>query len=364
MSVASVISNAASKITGAIGQAARSTGISFEYLVTTAQIESRLNPKAKAPTSSASGLYQFIDQTWLATLKKAGPSLGLGKYADAIGKTAEGRYTVTDPDMRNEVMRLRHDPRASALMAGAFTRANETRLESRIGRQPTEGELYIAHFLGSGGAGKLISAAANQPQASAIHMFPRAARANHSVFYDRQGDSRSVAEVYRELNRRYQMARNTAYDMGLLRGTIDPQTGSTSKLASASGSATISQAAIAPVRATEGLAAARSATPAVPDPAGTTRAYAVARQERPEALQPASATGGLPLFRAMFSDRAGAPVTPAVERLWATTKSASAGQVATQAATKVAAAPGQLNPLDLFVEHPRDSRALFGTRKA
>jgi len=61
MSVASVISNAASKITGAISQAVRSTRISFEYLVTTAQIESRLNPKEQEPTSSASRLYQFID---------------------------------------------------------------------------------------------------------------------------------------------------------------------------------------------------------------------------------------------------------------------------------------------------------------
>ena len=136
MSVGSVLSQAAQKITGAIGLAARSTGASFEYLVTTAQIESRFNPKAKAPTSSATGLYQFIDQTWLATLKKAGPALGFGQYAEAIGKTENGRFTVTDPDMRSAIMRLRKDPRASALMAGAFTRSNEARLASRIGRQP------------------------------------------------------------------------------------------------------------------------------------------------------------------------------------------------------------------------------------
>ncbi len=368
MSVASVITNAAQKITGAISQAARSTGISFEYLVTTAQIESRLNPKAKAPTSSATGLYQFIDQTWLATLKKAGPALGLGKYADAIGKTAEGRYAVTDPDMHSEVMHLRHDPRTSALMAAAFTRANETRLESRIGREPTEGELYIAHFLGSGGAGKLISAAADQPQANAVHMFPRAARANHSVFYDRQGNSRTVAGVYGELNRRYQMARSTAADMGLLRGTIDPTTGTASMLASASASAGIPVAALESVQATEGTASARGAVPTVPDPAATTRAYAVARQERPASPESASGSGGLPLFRAMFSDRAGAPVTPAVHRLWANTRVANAGQVPANPVTvtpaRTVAAPGQLNPLDLFVDHPRDPRALFGTRKA
>ncbi len=60
------INGAASPIDGAIRDAARTTGASFEYLLTTAQIESNLNPAAQAATSSASGLYQFIDQTWLA----------------------------------------------------------------------------------------------------------------------------------------------------------------------------------------------------------------------------------------------------------------------------------------------------------
>lgn len=358
MSVASIISSAASKITGAIGQAARSTGISFEYLVTTAQIESRLNPKAQAPTSSASGLYQFIDQTWLATLKKAGAALGLGQYADAVSRTADGRYTVADPDMRAAILRLRHDPAASALMAGAFTRSNEAQLASAIGRQPNEGELYIAHFLGSGGAGRLISAAVDRPQANAARMFPGAARANRSVFYDRQGHARSVAGVYRELTRRYQVARNTAFDLGLLRGTYDPLTGTAARIASAS--ASVSQAVAEPTRATQALAAVRSATQPLPDPAGTTQAFAVARQERLSAPPPQPAGNDLSLFRAMFSDRAGAPVTPVVQKLWATTKTADASQTM----ATPAAAPGQINPLDLFVDHRRDPRALFGTKKA
>ncbi len=356
MSVASVISNAASKITGAISQAARSTGISFEYLVTTAQIESRFNPKAQAPTSSASGLYQFIDQTWLGTLKRAGPSLGLGQYASSISESAGGRYTVDDPDMRAAILQLRHDPRASALMAGAFTRNNETQLASAIGRQPSEGELYIAHFLGSSGAGKLIAAAANRPQANAVHMFPRAASANRSVFYDRQGQARSIAGVYRELNRRYQVARTTAFNLGLLRGTYDPATGTASKIASISASASMPQASAESTPATQALAAVRRAPQLMPDPAGTSQAFAVARNESPS--RPVS--DGLPFFRTMFSDRAGAPVTPAVQRLWASTKSAEASQ----AEAKAAAAQGQLNPLDLFVDHRRDPQTLFGTKKA
>src|SRR5450631_1677215 len=128
MAVDSVTANAAPQITGAIRQAARSTGISFEYLLTTAQIESNLNPAAQASTSSAKGLYQFIDQTWLATMKQDGPALGLGNYADAISRSSDGRFEVADPTMRTAIMRLRSDPAASAMMAGAFTRANAAQL--------------------------------------------------------------------------------------------------------------------------------------------------------------------------------------------------------------------------------------------
>ena len=53
-------------------------------------------------------------------------------------------------------MQLRSDPSASAMMAGAFTRANADQLQSAIGRAPSEGELYIAHFLGPDGAGKRL----------------------------------------------------------------------------------------------------------------------------------------------------------------------------------------------------------------
>jgi len=360
MSVASVISNAASKITGAISQAARSTGISFEYLVTTAQIESRLNPKAQAPTSSASGLYQFIGQTWLGTLKKDGPALGLGKYANAITQTSDGRYTVDDPGMRTAIMKLRHDPTASALMAGAFTRTNESQLASVIGRQPTEGELYIAHFLGSDGAGKLISAAANAPQANAAQMFPRAAGANRSVFYDRQGNTRSAAGVYQELTQRYQMARNTAFNLGLLRGSYDPLTGTTSKIASVAPIASGSSAMLNPGAAADVLAAARGTLPASPDPAATAQAFAVARQDVPTSPVSRPSSDALPFFRTMFSDRAGAPVTPAVQRLWAATNAAQVSE----ATAKAAATQGQLNPLDLFVDHPRDPGPLFRGDKA
>src|SRR6476646_6188522 len=107
MAVNPATASGAPQITGAIRQAAQSTGISFDYLLTTAKIESNFNPAAQASTSSAQGLYQFIDQTWLATMKEAGPRLGLGNYSASISRQADGRFEVADPNARNAIMGLR-----------------------------------------------------------------------------------------------------------------------------------------------------------------------------------------------------------------------------------------------------------------
>src|ERR1700753_4361795 len=112
------------RIAGAIKQAAKHTGPRFQYLLTTAKMESDFNPKATASTSSASGLFQFIGQTWLGTVKEAGTQLGYGQYADAITKSSNGNYSVTDPGARNAVMKLRDDPAASSAMGGVLTRSN------------------------------------------------------------------------------------------------------------------------------------------------------------------------------------------------------------------------------------------------
>ncbi len=72
---------AGAKVTGAIRQASQATGASFDYLLATAQVESGFDPQAGAATSSARGLFQFIEQTWLATMKQSGAALGYGRYA-------------------------------------------------------------------------------------------------------------------------------------------------------------------------------------------------------------------------------------------------------------------------------------------
>ncbi|HET7491823.1 MAG TPA: transglycosylase SLT domain-containing protein, partial [Bradyrhizobium sp.] len=178
------------RIASAIKQAASTNGTSFEYLLTTAKMESDFNPTAGAKTSSAHGLFQFIDQTWLGTVKEAGAQFGYGHFADAITKSSDGSYSVNDPSARQAILKLRDDPAAASSMAAVLTQSNSFKLTGVIGRRPTDGELYIAHFLGVGGAAKLIANVEDNPHASAAQLFPNAAAANRSIFYDHFGRAR------------------------------------------------------------------------------------------------------------------------------------------------------------------------------
>lgn len=184
----------------AIQRASQATGVDFSFLMKTAARESGYNPKAKAPTSSAAGLFQFVEQTWLSTLKQSGAKYGYARYADLIEKGADGRYRVRDGDARRTVMDLRLDPQAASLMAGELTSYHAAYLKGRTGRTPTSGELYAAHFLGPQGAAKLVEAVQVRPSASAADLFPAAAHANKSIFY-RDGRPATVAEVYGRLTR-------------------------------------------------------------------------------------------------------------------------------------------------------------------
>jgi hypothetical protein len=186
-------------VEAAIDRAAKATGVDFGFLMKTAHRESSFNPKAQASTSSAAGLFQFVEQTWLSTLKQHGARHGYGQYADLISRGSDGRYRVSG-EARKAVMDLRLDPHAASLMAGELTSDHASYLKGRVGRAPTGGELYAAHFLGPQGSARLIEAVQSQPGASAASLFPDAARANRSIFY-REGRSATVGEVYANLTR-------------------------------------------------------------------------------------------------------------------------------------------------------------------
>ena len=100
------------------------SNVDFDYLLQTAIRESSLDPAAKAPTSSAVGLFQFLESTWLQVMKEAGPRLGYQRYADAISVDAEGDYVIRNKALRKQILALREDPQVAADMAAAFTQSN------------------------------------------------------------------------------------------------------------------------------------------------------------------------------------------------------------------------------------------------
>lgn len=183
-----------------VQQAANATGTSFDYLMRTAKRESGLNPAAKAQSSSATGLFQFIEQTWLGLVKREGPNLGLGAESEAIQQDRSGRYVVNDAHARQQILDLRKDPALSSTLAGVFTQKNRETLKAQLAREPNPAELYMAHFLGAQGASDLIARAESNPEQSAANAFPDAASANRSIFFDGKGRARTVREVYARLS--------------------------------------------------------------------------------------------------------------------------------------------------------------------
>ena len=332
------------RVAGAIKQAASSSGTSFEYLLTTAKMESDFNPTAGASSSSAHGLFQFINQTWLTTVKEAGARLGYGNYADMITKSSDGNYSVSDPAARRAIMKLRDDPAVASAMAGALTQSNSFRLTGMIGRRPTDSELYMAHFMGVGGAARLIANAEDNPNASGARLFPNAAAANHSIFYDRaSGRARSVSEVYSVLSQRYASAATSS--------------ATRSAMASVGGD----------IKPTVAVASAASSVPAVsnaaylstfPDtrPVVSTASTQVASSA---AAPTADAAPASPAFRSLFQDggERAQPVSQAVRELWGNAASLTADPPASSTAAPIAPAasvavlpakPSGGSGLDLF----------------
>ena len=189
------VRNNVDRVTSAIATSARRTGINFDYLMGQARVESGLNPNAKASTSSATGLFQFIDQSWLGVIEKHGQKHGLGWASDAISRDNRGRFNVSDGATRQAILNLRKNPEVASLMAGEFASDNRDYLERGLGREAAPVDLYLAHFLGAEGARKFLSAHDSNPDAAAAPQFGSAARANRNVFYDRSGSPRSFGEI-------------------------------------------------------------------------------------------------------------------------------------------------------------------------
>ncbi|GAA0534405.1 hypothetical protein FHS83_003055 [Rhizomicrobium palustre] len=187
---------AANTVVQALQKASAATGVDFNYLLGTAMRESGLKSDAKASNSSASGLFQFVENTWMSLVKDHGAKYGLGSMANAIQKGEDGRYRAKDPADRSAILRLRNDPQISALMAGEYAKQTQSDMEDKLGRKVSSGELYAGHLFGPGQACKLIRSAQGSPHESACDLFPKAADANPNIFYNKDGSPKTVKEVY------------------------------------------------------------------------------------------------------------------------------------------------------------------------
>jgi len=183
-------------------QAAQVTGVDPAYLMALADKESSLLPNRKARTSSAEGLFQFVETTWLEVLRRYGAKHGYAAEAEAI-QLVEGRPVVSDPEQREAILRLRRDPYLSGLMAGEMINTHWQILAGKVARDPSFGELYMAHFLGVQGARRFVELLSDKPERRASGAFPRAAKANRPLFYAdaaRKRNALTVAEVHGRLD--------------------------------------------------------------------------------------------------------------------------------------------------------------------
>jgi len=190
----------------AIKLASARTGVDFSYLVNKASQESNFDNNAKATGSSATGLFQFTRQTWLQMIKSHGAQYGLGQYANQITTDDNGVAHVSDPGMRHAILDLRKNATVSAEMSGELDKENMSALKADVGGKIGPTELYLAHFLGAGGASDFISKLRSDPHANAATVLPDAAEANPSVFYDKSGAPRSVSQIYKQFAQKFDHA--------------------------------------------------------------------------------------------------------------------------------------------------------------
>jgi len=202
-------SKASPEVAQAIHKASARTGVDFSYLVAQAGQESSFKPDAKASTSSAKGLYQFIEKTWLNMVRDKGAEHGLGDLANQIDGASEGPR-VTDAAARKKILDLRNDPSLSAVMAAEYAKSNRTQLEASLGRTASSTDLYMAHFLGATGATKFLNAVQKTPEKTGAEILPEAAAANRGAFYDKAGRALSVKKIYENYAAKFDGAVQTA----------------------------------------------------------------------------------------------------------------------------------------------------------
>lgn len=176
------------KVVDTIVKVSEEAGVDPVYMMALADKESSFDTDAKASRSSAQGLFQFVRGTWLELIRDYGPRHGLAEEAAAV--KGSGPAITVAGGMKEHVLSLRNDPRVAALMAAELIKRDRERIEARVGRPLSTTEMYLAHFLGTASAGKFLSLSNERPEETAAKAFRSAAKANRSLFTQKEGGKR------------------------------------------------------------------------------------------------------------------------------------------------------------------------------
>lgn len=185
-----------------IVRASKVVGADPTLLMAVADKESSFSTAVKAQTSSATGLYQFIEQTWLGVIYEFGTKHGLAADAKLIGRSGR-QFVVSDAAQRQRILDMRREPYISALLAAEMLKRDTLRLERALGRHLTGGEIYLIHFLGPDAAQTFIETMEEQPGVKAAELLPKPAQANRPIFYAGSGGETkvlTVSEVHKKFN--------------------------------------------------------------------------------------------------------------------------------------------------------------------
>lgn len=148
--------------------AAERVGVDATTLSAIGWIESRFNPRAVNRHTQATGMFQYKSSTWRSHTKR---------YGSAYGLTPSSKRT---------------NALANATMAAIDLKRHQDALRRTLGRPPVPGEQYMAHWLGLGGAKRILTAPGAR---SAAAMFPAAAAKNKALFYTTKGKPRTVRQL-------------------------------------------------------------------------------------------------------------------------------------------------------------------------
>lgn len=195
--------------------AIRRTGISSDYLINTAHLETNLDPGAQSRTSTAAGLFQMTDSTWLSLIRNYGSRYGWKAFGEQVNCSARSSG-IADTATKQAALDLRFDAMTSTFLAAELARENQEALKKALARDVSDPELYVAHFLGLAGSVRILRSLETSPDAFAASMFPAAARANKPLFYDDASRKLKVKQFYAELDERW---RNSVRQLSANAGT-------------------------------------------------------------------------------------------------------------------------------------------------